>query len=954
MSNPADNLNQVLLQAMETYAERTCFLIKRGGRYQSISYYRFQTLTFRLVMFLGRLNLRPGERVVIAADNSLEWMVAYAACIMIGVAVVPVRTSMPPVMVRRILQDSGARLVMVQEMEHVRIIQASLTAGEPDNLSELTLLLINSEEEGVAEVTSLKFILAGAVVPTPEQQAASRAQAESLPPTALAALFYVPGKSGQPKGAMFDHSQGVAALRCLAGWFTFEEDDIAFTHRPWNEMVSLLASLHYFVSGVPNALMESYGTMLEDMQQASPTVMLSTPFAFDRFYDESMKWLAGQPESNQEMFQWALATGKEYRAAGPGASPQLRRRYLEADLTFFNQIRGEVGGRFRRAYSTSGSLSLEVADFFEAVGIPVFSIYSMTEAGGFPAINRLETNRPGSCGQAAPGYEIRIAEDGELLVRGETVMRGYWQQPDETRQVLEEDGWLHTGDRGYLDDQGYLYITGRKRHLMVLSTGRKIVSTTTEDILTASPFIAQAALFGEGKPYVSAMIAPHLETLIGHFQQKASPDEPPVTTTADPRVKALLDSIIGDINRQLDVWEQIREYGLLDQPLGKTTEASSISVAVRRHRVAEQYAAQIEALYPVQFQLQPKKITQVEVEPERLRQLLEKESILDAWLADAGIEFLFELAREKQIDVPSMVHICDAAATIAQMRSEEKPLSTAIIVGDPVRIGRVLFPSQVQLLRSDHIRRMRKNLVTLARLVDGHVLGYVLDKYGYVRGVNRLELVRPDDSAPYLGPMFRRHAAISRQCDALVFFVPAGGRQVRVFANGQLVGRYAHGDWFPEKISRIEEILAALTEQRQYDAALLKRVLRCAFQMSEQNLGAIFLIGNADLILGRADAPEISHFALIVSAVMDHLSDQELINFAKQDGATVIDVQGRFRGCMVLLRPGAQTEAEIGPGKGARHSSAAKMSAEASCLAITISQDGPITLYDSGRRILSL
>jgi DNA integrity scanning protein DisA with diadenylate cyclase activity len=360
-------------------------------------------------------------------------------------------------------------------------------------------------------------------------------------------------------------------------------------------------------------------------------------------------------------------------------------------------------------------------------------------------------------------------------------------------------------------------------------------------------------------------------------------------------------------------------------------------------------------MYPPVIQFEEKEVTEVQVNPERLRELLEKENILDAWLADAGIQFLFDLARDKQIDSTSMVHISDTAATIAQLESEEKPLSTALIVGDPIRIARVLPESQVQLLRHDHIRRMRHILVTLAKMVDGLVLGYVVDKYGYVRGINKLTVDLDEQPVSFLlGPQFRHHAAISQRCDAVVFFVPSGGRQVRVFANGQLIGRYSNGDWSPESIAQVDEAVTQLAEQRDYNAELIRRVLRCAFQMSEENLGAIFIIGNADKVLDLSDAPETSHFALIVSDDIDKMSDRELVNFAKQDGATVIDVQGKFRGCMVLLRPDATTQAEIGAGKGARHSSAAKMSAEADCLAITVSQDGPISIYDAGQRILSL
>jgi len=301
-----------------------------------------------------------------------------------------------------------------------------------------------------------------------------------------------------------------------------------------------------------------------------------------------------------------------------------------------------------------------------------------------------------------------------------------------------------------------------------------------------------------------------------------------------------------------------------------------------------------------------------------------------------------------------VVNICDTVAMIAQMENEEIPLSTALIVGDPVRIGHVLPVSQVHLLQRDHIRRMRRILVTMAKVVDGLVLGFVVDKYGYLRGVHKLEVNLKEPENFLLGPQFRHHAAISQECDAVVFFVPTGGRQVRVFANGQLVGRYADGDWSPDSMVRVDEVVTQLAAEKSYDLDLVHRVLRCAFQMSEKNMGAIFIVGNADDILEHSDASEISHFASIMSMNMAQMSDQELINFAKQDGATVIDVQGHFRGCMVLLRPDADTRAEIGPGKGARHSSAAKMSAETQCLAITVSHDGPITIYDSGRRILSL
>ena len=973
MNEKTQTLNQALLAAMDSYANRDCFRVKRGRYYHPVSYDYFRTLVFRLADFMQRQGVSQGERVAIAAHKSVEWMVAHIACLFSGGVSVPVRPFLPADQLRFRVQDSGACLVVAQDSDQLRTLE------KDQGLSGVETILVIDETNQDSDPTgrALSSILGQALTPT--QETAVRRTAANIRPEAFAAIYYSVDGMAEPHGAVFDQGQCLTALQLMAEWFILDEDDFAFTTPlPWSYVPNLYASLHYFLSGVGNALIQSEETSFEDLQQISPTVTLTNPNAIEYIYHRVVEEMSQLPEASREVFDWALAIGKEYRAAGPAASKELREGYARADLTFFSQIRGRMGGRFQRFYSAGAPLPVEGVEFAETIGLQPLDIYFKTEAGGFPAITRLQGRRAGSCGQVAPGFQVRIAEDGEVLLRSRTMMREYWRRPEETQQAVDAEGWLHTGDLGYLDEDQYLYLTGHKLAPMVLSTGRKIIPTTVEDALTASVFIDQAIIFGEGRSYMSALIVPDLEALSRYFQEVEDEDEAstladpasispkwfwphddedrePMVTMAHPKVKILLDKVIGAINDQRDGWERIEQYCLFDQARSKAANDLVELMTTGRQRVQERYASLIETMYPTGPQTDDKRVTQVQVSPERMRDLLEKENILDAWMADAGIQFLFDLANTKQIDAPCMVHVCDTAATIAQMESEEKPLSTALIIGDPARIAHVLPPSQIQLLRHDHIRRMRKILVTMAKMVDGLVLGYVVDTYGYVRGVHRLSTIEmPKESNSFFGPQFYRHAVISEQCEAIVFYVPAGGRQVRVFANGQMVGRYANGDWSPDNILAVEGIMSRLTKDRGYDAALAQRILRCAFQMSEENLGAIFLLGQANLILERSDISEIGAFAAIVSGDIATLTDAELINFAKQDGATVVDVQGQFRGCMVLLRPAADTSAEIGPGKGARHSSAAKMSAEAQCLAITVSQDGPVTIYDSGRRLLSL
>jgi long-chain acyl-CoA synthetase len=943
---------------MQTYASRACLRVKRGTRYQNISYRWFRVLSTRLSSFFRRYGLVKGDPVVIIADNCLEWMVAYVACLLSGGVAVPLSTSLTPDTLCYILKDSKASLAVIHDDRQSHILES--IAGELPDLQTV----VTVSQESVLGAFPMTSILAKSL--TPEEEVAITADAEQVSPHAWAALHYTAGKTDRPRGAVFDHAQRLDALRHMREWFALDADDLAFTFAPWSYVPSLDACLHYFLSGVTNVVAESRQATYENLQQASPTVGLLTPYALERFYHMVMERINELPESSQEVFHWALTVSRDYHAAGLTASQELREQYARADLTFFSQIRGWVGGRLQRLYSVGAPLSQDLAEYFEAVGLVVFNIYNITEAGGFPSVSGPSKRRANSCGQIASGFQIRIADDDEVLVRGPTVMREYWGRPDDTRQVIDADGWLHTGDLGTFDQDGYLYLTGRKQPLIVLTTGRKVVPTVIEDALVASPLVDQAMVLGDGQLYVSALLVPNMEAIAARLVENAGTatdeginaasesGETVELTAAASQVRELLDEVVAEVNDRLSRWEQIKRYTVLEQPLDVEAEGLPIVNRAQREQIVTRYADQVGTLYPTPIRLMGRAEGRVQIEPEQLRELLEKQDILDAWVQDAGIGFLFDLARAKQIDGPSMVNICDTAVAIAQMQNEEKPLSTALVVGDPTRIARVLPSSAIQLQRYDHIRRMRHIIVTLAKMIDGLVLGYAVDKHGYVRGIHKLDVEVDAPCSPLLGPRFRHHAAISRQCDAVVFFVPPGGRQVRAFANGRPVGRYANGRWAPESLSDVDEAVTQLAGQKGYDQALLERVLRCAFRMSEQNLGAIFIVGDADGILERSDVPEIGSVATIAGANVDRLSDEELINFAKQDGATIIDIQGRFRGCMVLLRPAANTEAEIGLGKGARHSSAAKASAEAQCLAITVSQDGPITVYDCGRRVLAL
>ncbi|MEM7355476.1 MAG: AMP-binding protein, partial [Acidobacteriota bacterium] len=657
MSERAQNLNQIFQVALSAYADRTCLEVKRGARYRRIRFREIEDLALRVAGFLTARGIGPGQRVAIVADNSAEWLASYLGCLLCGGAAVPLRPSTPAEDLCFMVADAQASVVIAQGVEQWRCLET-----EADKLQQLEAVVVirhlSPAESAEATFPITSFAELRSTSQSAEDRARLRAVAEAIEPETMASIHYTAQETGRPRGAVFDHRQRLESMRQLGEWITFDPDDVAFTVLPWGYAPSLVFSLRCLLSGVPNVLAESRDKAFDNMRQSRPTLALVTPYGLERFYNEVMGKLSKLPRSRRDVFRWALSLGREVRTAGGADTDELRERFARADRTFFSQIRAELGGRLERVYSVGASLPPHVGDFAEAIGLEPLGLYSLTEAGGFPAINRPGHRCPGTCGQVGAGYQIRIADDDEVLVRGEMVMREYWRREAETREVLDADGWLHTGDLGRFDQEGNLHLTGHKRSLFVLSTGRTVMPTTVETALVAHPLVAQAIVLGEGRPYVAALVLPDRNAVASRLEEQEGDLDGDVFDPTDERVIELLDQVRREVNAGFDGWQQIERFTLLAEPLTEASGELNVSMNLNRQVIAERFAAEIDAMYPRTTRFGPSRVTEVQLEPEQLRELFEKQDILDAWIADAGIGFLFEIARQQQIHAPSMVHIC--------------------------------------------------------------------------------------------------------------------------------------------------------------------------------------------------------------------------------------------------------------------------------------------------------
>jgi long-chain acyl-CoA synthetase len=328
--------------------------------------------------------------------------------------------------------------------------------------------------------------------------------------------------------------------------------------------------------------------------------MVSVPRLYERSYIKIISKVQQEGGAKRRLFEWALRVGREVRGAewrGERASAFARGQFAVARSRVFSKVMERLGGRLRFSISGGAPLAREVAEFFDIVGLPILQGYGLTESAPVIAANRLEANRLGSVGQVFPGVEVRLAPDGEILARGPNIMLGYWNQPEATAEVIDGDGWLHTGDVGYLDSDGYLFITDRKKDIIVTSGGKNVAPQPIEGRLGATPYIAQAVLIGDKFPYLTALIVPNFENLETHFADKGVAGQGRAEMAQHPETEALVAAAVKQVNTDLAVHERIRRFTVLPREFSLEEGELTPTMKVRRRVVAERYGSLIEQMY---------------------------------------------------------------------------------------------------------------------------------------------------------------------------------------------------------------------------------------------------------------------------------------------------------------------------------------------------------------------
>ncbi len=559
---------------------------RSGDGWHDVTTGQFRAQVAALAKGLIAAGIEPGDRVALMSRTRYEWTLTDYALWAAGAVVVPVYETSSAEQVQWILSDSGARAVIAETDTH-----ANLISDVRANLSDLGLVWRLGELDELAA--------AGADVTDDRLRQARVARRAGD----LATIIYTSGTTGRPKGCELTHRNLLSAARnavhgALPEVFeTVGGSTLLFM--PLAHVFARIIEVGCLESGSVLGHWEEIGTVADGLREFQPTFLLAVPRVFEKVYNTAQQQASASP-AKSKIFAAAADTAiafSQARSAGrPGMA--LRLRHALFDRLVYGKLRAAVGGKVSYAVSGGAPLGERLGHFFRGAGITVLEGYGMTETSAAATVNKPSRNKIGTVGMPLPGVSIKIASDGEILLRGGIITVGYWQNEAATAEAIDAEGWLHTGDLGSLDDEGFLRVTGRKKEIIVTAAGKNVAPAVLEDRLRAHPLISQCMVVGDGRPFVACLITLDPEALEHWKKQHGKPESATAAELADdPDLIADIQAAVDDANKAVSRAESIRKFRLL--PVDFTTDNGYItpSLKVKRAVVAKDFAAEIDALY---------------------------------------------------------------------------------------------------------------------------------------------------------------------------------------------------------------------------------------------------------------------------------------------------------------------------------------------------------------------
>jgi len=581
------------LNAVDHLPNPRAQMVRRDGKWEAVSSEEFLRRVAGLSSAFVELGVKSGDRVGLFSTNRPEWHAADFAINGAGAITVPIYFNESPDRMTHILKHCGAKVIFVAgkpQVEKLLLVRGNLPDLE-------NIIVADAGGDGPSECLRYETLIASAG----EKDVASyRERASQVLPGQLASIIYTSGTTGEPKGVMLTHTNFCSNVTDAGQDFHLNTaEDVALSFLPLSHVYERTVAYIYLFQGCPLAYVESIDAVPQALLEVHPTVLAAVPRFFEKIYARLVEQGSKTAGVKRTIFDWAMKVANQsvhWRASGGHSSLAVKLEWLLANQLVYKKVRTGLGGRVRLVSSGGAPLAKELAAFFWAVGVPIYQGYGLTETSPIVSTN-YPVNRVGSSGKPIAKVQVRIAEDGEILVKGPCIMQGYYKTPEATREVLTPDGWFMTGDIGHLDKDGYLYITDRKKDLIKTAGGKLVAPQPIENLLKTSPYILNAMVIGDKRKFIAALIVPNLATVGARLADEGLKLSSPAEMAAHPRTHALIEEEIKRLTGHLAQYETIKRFALLPEDFTFDGGMLTFTLKLKRRAVEEKYRQVIASLY---------------------------------------------------------------------------------------------------------------------------------------------------------------------------------------------------------------------------------------------------------------------------------------------------------------------------------------------------------------------
>jgi long-chain acyl-CoA synthetase len=581
-------LNDIFFAATERNLDRM-MLYRQAGRWQPVSSSDFRRNVAATALALQERGIGKGDRVAILSENRPEWPTADFAILLLGAVTVPVYSTLTPEQTAYTLRDSGASVVFVSTEHQLRKVQTILSQTEIRKIVVMDRVQI-PDELAASCVLMDEMVSGGPGTLDPRTESVAR----SIQADDLASIIYTSGTTGTSKGAMLTHGNLASNINCSLLGFDMRPGLISVSFLPLSHVTARHVDFAMLYHGVTLAYCPYMEHLPETLLEVRPTLCVAVPRVYEKIYAKTEMKIDGF--AKRAIYSWALSIGRTHKPTILAGRTPTAPSWKLANKLVFNKIREGLGGMVDTFISGGAPLGRELAEWFATVGIRIHEGYGLTETSPVIAVNSPIHHRIGTVGKILPNLEVRIAEDGEILVRGPSIFKGYWNRPDETQNAFL-DGWFKTGDIGQVDSDGYLSVTDRKKELIKTSGGKFIAPQPIENSLKLNPLIGTAAILGDKRKFALVLISPNFALLEGWASTNNIPFSSRAELVAHPKVQALYQGIVEEVNQNLARFEKLKRVLLVDDEFSAENGALTPTLKLRRRVIEERYRRQIDELY---------------------------------------------------------------------------------------------------------------------------------------------------------------------------------------------------------------------------------------------------------------------------------------------------------------------------------------------------------------------